>query len=278
MPPAEQLAITGAQLVDLARYPIADLETSEGARFATRCHQDYVDTGLCMLSDFIRPQRLALLSEEAASVAGQAYFCRDAHTPYLKTANSDLDLDDPVNRMEQTFVGSVAYDLLPPGGPLVSLYNWRPLMKFIAAVLGKPRLYQLADPFGACSINVFVDGGEHGWHFDESEYTVTLMLQAPEQGGVFEYVPLIRGLEDEGTIVDNVLNGDRSRVVELPFTPSTLLIFAGQRTLHRVSKMTGDTPRLVPVLCFTDVPGQTNSEQVRQLFWGRKGPHQTSIV
>ena len=29
----------------------------------------------------------------------------------------------------------------------------------------------IGDPLGACSVNVFVDGGEHGWHFDESEFT-----------------------------------------------------------------------------------------------------------
>ena len=29
---------------------------------------------------------------------------------------------------------------------------------------------------------------------------------------------------------------------------------------------------LVPVLCYSENPGQVNSESVRQLFWGRTGP------
>jgi len=133
-----------------------------------------------------------------------------------------------------------------------------------------------SDPFGACSINVFVDGGEHGWHFDESEFTVTLMLQKPDKGGAFEYVPRIRGLPDEQVIVQSVLEGSRDRVVDLPFTAGTLLIFGGHQTLHRVTRVSGDRARLVPVLCFSEKPDQVNSEAVRKLFWGRTGPEQAS--
>ena len=120
-------------------------------------------------------------------------------------------------------------------------------------------------------MNVFVDGGEHGWHFDESEFTVTLMLQAPELGGSFEYVPRIRGSEDEEAIVATVLDGDRERVLELPFTAGTLLIFGGRQTLHRVTRVGGSRPRLVPVLTYAEGPGLVNSEAVRMLFWGRTG-------
>ena len=118
---------------------------------------------------------------------------------------------------------------------------------------------------------MFVNGGEHGWHFDESEFTVTLMLQAPESGGTFEYVPQIRGAADEKEIVASVLDGDRNRVVEMPFTPGTLLIFGGNQTIHRVTRVRGKRPRLVPVLCFSEQQDQKNSATVRKLFWGRTG-------
>ena len=146
-----------------------------------------------------------------------------------------------------------------------------PLKDFVGAVLGKERLHRFADPLGACSVNVFVDGGEHGWHFDESEFTVTLMLQPPESGGAFEYVPRIRGREDEQAIVGAVLNGGRAGVVELPFTAGALLVFGGRQTLHRVTRVHGARPRLVPVLCYAERPGLRNSEAVRKLFWGRTG-------
>ncbi|MCP4828107.1 MAG: hypothetical protein GY889_04450, partial [Proteobacteria bacterium] len=83
------------------------------------------------------------------------------------------------------------------------------------------------------------------------------------------YVPQIRGLDNEKEIVQGVLEGNRQGVMQLPFTPGTLLIFAGDQTIHRVTRVSGTIPRLVPVLCFGETPGLVNSEEVRKLFWGR---------
>ena len=200
-----------------------------------------------------------------------AYFCDSTHNAYL-TDNQDSDADNLDRPREKTYVGSVPYDRIPQDSLLNQLYQWDALKDFIGYVLAKDSFYRFADPFGACSVNVFVDGGRHGWHFDESEFTVTLMLQAPEEGGEFEYVPLIRGLDDEQAIVASILDGDRQRVVKLPFTPGTLLIFGGRQTLHRVTEIKGNRPRLVPVLCYAESPGLENSETVRKLFWGRANP------
>ena len=163
------------------------------------------------------------------------------------------------------------YDRIGADALLRSLYLWDPLREFIRMVLGKQTLHHFTDPLGACSVNVFIEGGEHGWHFDESEFTVTLMLQAPEQGGAFEYVPLIRGSANEKQIVQNILNGERDGVHELEFSAGTLLIFGGRQTIHRVTRVSGPQPRLVPVLCYSEQPEMKNSESVRQLFWGRTG-------
>lgn len=256
------------QMVNLQRYPITE------AGFIARCRQQYLDTGLCALTDFILPQARQQLAAEASAVCDKAYFCNSSHNAYLTEHGADfadVPADDIARRQEQTYVGSVPYDQIGTDTLLRRLYLWDPLKDFIGAVLGKARFYRFADPLGACSINVFVDGGRHGWHFDESEFTVTLMLQPPTAGGSFEYVPQIRGLDNEKAIVAQVLEGDRGRVVELPFTPGTLLIFGGRQTLHRVTEVRGPRPRLVPVLCYAERPNLHNSAAVRQLFWGRTG-------
>lgn len=252
-----------AGMVNLARYPIADADTADAAAFARQCREQYLADGLCVLPGFIRPAALEQLAAEANQVAGDAFFCKSTHNAYLS--------EDAAQHQEHTFVGSVAYDQIAADAGLRRLYQWDPLMRFIATVLGKSRLYRFADPLGACSINVFVNGGEHGWHFDESEFTITLMLQPPRAGGAFEFVPRIRGTDDEKAIVDGVLRGDRQAVQELPFTSGTLLIFGGRQTLHRVTRVVGEQPRLVPVLCFSEQPGSVNSDTVRRLFWGRTG-------
>jgi len=259
-------------LVNLEKYPISDTIDGTGKAFAEKCRREYLHTGLCMLPGFILPQALDSLASEAEAMREDAFFCKSSHNAYLTDDNETVADDDVRKRQEQTYVGSVPYDKIPIESKLNQLYKWDPLKDFIGAVLGKDSFYRFADPFGACSINVFVDGGEHGWHFDESEFTVTLMLQKPDQGGTFEYVPRIRDLPNEKEIVEQVLNGERDKVVELPFTEGTLLIFGGRQTIHRVSRVSGEKARLVPVLCYSENPDVVNSESVRKLFWGRTGP------
>lgn len=271
MSSVDKATLTAAEMVNLARYPIADLDSADGAKFAGQCRQQYLQTGLCILNDFITTDAQRILTDEANSISGKAYFCKNTHNAYLTEDDPNLPPDDIARRQQQTYVGSVPYDQIAEDTHLRQLYQWDPLKDFIGYVLGKSEFYRFADPLGAFSINVFVEGGEHGWHFDESEFTVTLMLQAPEAGGAFEYVPQIRGNADEKKIVTRVLDGDRSQVIELPFSTGTLLIFGGNQTLHRVTRVKGKRPRLVPVLCFAEQKDLKNSETVRKLFWGRSG-------
>ena len=79
------------------------------------------------------------------------------------------------------------------------------------------------------------------------------------------------GGDDAKAIVAAILDGDRSRVRELPFTAGALLMFAGRQTLHRVTRVSGARPRLVPVLAYSERPGLANSDEVRMRFWGRTG-------
>ncbi len=273
---AEMPVIDAAHMVNLERCPIDDPDSAGAAAFRQACRRRFLEDGLCMLAEFVRPEALETLAKEANGSIGDAWFCKSTHNVYLTqnglgNGNPGAPAADVAGRQERTFVGSVPYDRIGEESLLRRLYLWDPLKNFVSAVLGKSRLHRFADPLGACSVNVFVDGGEHGWHFDESEFTVTLMLQAPESGGSFEYVPRIRGCADEKAIIENVLDGDRGPVLELPFTAGALLIFGGRQTLHRVTRVRGARPRLVPVLTYGECPGLKNSEAVRKLFWGRTG-------
>ena len=55
-------------------------------------------------------------------------------------------------------------------------------------------------------------GEELGWHFDNSSFAITLLLQAPKEGGAFQYVTDLRKnnseeMDFEG--VEAVLNNKR---------------------------------------------------------------------
>ena len=259
-------------IVNTERYPLHPLSSPQARSLITDCRQAMQQQGLCLLPDFIRPSALEAMRKEAGLSAARAFFCSNTHNAYLRDDDPTLPKDHPARRRMQTDVGSVAYDYLPADGLLSQLYQWDGLTKFIGEVLEHDRSYRSADPLGALSINVFEPGGSHAWHFDESNFTVTLMLQPGEEGGLFEYVPNLRSADDDNYAgVRRVLDGDEGEVVRAPFCPGTLFLFAGRYSLHRVTTLGGRCSRLVAVLCYESQPGVTNSDEVRKLFWGRTG-------
>jgi hypothetical protein len=261
---------SAADLVDLARYPIDDLTSAAAQELVAHYRGQLAETGVALLREFLTPHATAAMAAEARAAAPGAYFCDNTHNVYLEPDDDTFPPKHPRRRRLRTIVGSVAYDLLPPDSPLRRLYNWHNLIEFIRLVLNRPTLYRLADPLGALSINVFEPGGHHAWHFDETEYTTTIMLQEAEEGGYFEYMPHLRRPDGgEYDTIDRVLDGDERDVQRLPFTAGTLSIFAGRLSMHRVTEVLGNRLRLVAVLAFNGKPGVTNSDEVRQLFWGR---------
>ena len=180
----------------------------------------------------------------------------------------------------RTLVASTAFDELDPSRAIRRLYARDEFLELVRAVTNTT-LYRLADPLGAASVNVFRDGWEHAWHYDESEVTVTLSLQTAESGGRFEFTERLRAdagdaaFDATAAVVSahsayDVAPAGRTETPALraaPFEPGALQIFAGKWSLHRVSPVRG--LRLVAVFCFSRAPGFVNSPDVQRMFWGR---------
>jgi len=140
-------------------------------------------------------------------------------------------------------------------------------------VVGVPSVYPYADPLSSINIHYAAEGQELGWHFDNSSFAITLLLQAPEAGGVFEYVKDLRDagqgeMNYEG--VANVLDGKIPPQV-LTIDPGTLVLFRGRNSMHRVTPTQGDRTRYLVVLAYNDQPGISLSENARMTFYGRLG-------
>lgn len=258
-------------VVDTERYPLNEAGSDAYCALVDACRTNFREDGVALLPGFITLVAQRDMLAEAQAREADAFFCRNEHNVYLGPADLDRGPAHPRNRMLRTDVGSIANDYLDPYGALQQLYAWPALTSFIANVVGSDQLFVSDDPLGAVSINVFGPGDAHAWHFDESRFSVTLMVQAAEQGGAFEYTEVIRQ-EDDGDVaaISSYINGD-SLPTTLPFAPRTLSIFAGRHTMHRVTKVKGDRSRFVPVLTYSDAPGYQNSPEVRRLFWGRDG-------
>ena len=259
-----------ADLVDLDRYPLHELDGAAGRTLVDDSRVELERTGTVRLDGFVRAAALAELTETAARLAPLGFRNDDTHTVYFEDPDESLPDGDPRRRLVRSAQKAVAMDTLPADFGVRRLYAWNELTRFVAAALGQERLYRSADPLDGCNVTVYEQGDELGWHFDRSEFSVTLMIQPAERGGVFEYVPNTRTPDDEHyEEVGAILAGDRRNVLELASEPGTLAFFRGRYALHRVTLVEGSLPRLNSVLTYASGPGHRLNPLTAKLFYGR---------
>ena len=91
------------------------------------------------------------------------------------------------------------------------------------------------------NLAVMREGDTLGWHFDQTDFVVSLALQPSDGGGEFENVQRLRwvdggGIDERYDTVRRVLAGDAPELVTtVPMTPGTLMLFEGRWSLHRVT-------------------------------------------
>ncbi|MBI3782210.1 MAG: hypothetical protein HY270_02295 [Deltaproteobacteria bacterium] len=261
-----------AQLVNLDRYPILDLDSSKMHEALRWMRAQIASTGACEVPGFLNPRGLETVIADARSLAPTARRSEGYGTAYLDVPDTSLPEDHPRRYFGKAAVGVVAYDMFPASSPLRRLYEWDPMMHFIGAVLQRGPLHRYADPLGALNLATMDDGDELQWHFDMTDFVVSLAIQDADEGGDFEVAPQVRSADDEHyDDVKEVLQGRSDRVVCLPMTPGTLLIFEGRHSIHRVSPIHGPTARLVGLLAYDTKPGTCSSELLRLARYGRVG-------
>jgi hypothetical protein len=260
-----------ADLVDLEHYPIHDLDNDRGRAFVQECRQQLAEHGVCSLPGFLPAAAVAEMVRVAHELAPKAWKSDQTHTVYFEKPDETVAPADPRAFQVRSAKNGIAYDYLPEDVPVRRLYESDDLTSFIAAVLGKEVLYRSADPLDAVQITLFRTGDELGWHFDRSEFSVTLMYQESESGGAFHYHPGLRSPEDENYEgVQRVLQRDQQEgVVELPSAPGTLAFFHGRYAMHRVTPVTCETPRINSVLTYGERPDMRLNDLTSQLFYGR---------
>ncbi len=262
--------MTAPAPVDLDRYPITCLDGPAGRALVARGRRALAADGALSLAGFIQPEAQGGLAAEARGLSPLAHLMVEAHTVYFEPPEPGLPPDHPRRRLGRTAKGGVAYDRIPAGAGLRRLYEWDALTGFIAALLGVARLYRHADPLAALNLNVFGAGQGLDWHFDRADFSVTLSLQTPDEGGVFEYVPRLRSeTEPNYNGVARVLAGSDIGIRRLSFAAGTLALFQGRHSPHRVTPVAGGRDRLVAVLSYTAEPGVTFSPYAQRLFYGR---------
>lgn len=261
------MAMTLAAIVDFDRYQIDTPQVSE------HCRQTLSRDGVLVLPDFIRPGKLAEIRGEAIAKQDRAYFCTQSHSVYLAPDDTAFPENHPANRKVISSKGCICDDVIDRTSPLRVLYDDPVFQRFIAEVTDQAALHPYADPLSSINIHYAKRGQELGWHFDNSSFAITLLIQKPEAGGQFEYIKQLRdadrGEMNYGGVAD-LLDG-KTIPAALTMDPGTLVLFRGRNAIHRVSPNQSDTTRILAVLAYNSKPGVALSESARMTFYGRLG-------
>jgi len=260
-----------AAAIDLARYPIVNLESADAAAVISECRRQLAATGACLLPGFLTSAATEAMAAEAAALEPLAHRTPNSRaTAYLEAPDETFPETHPKRRLQPTSVGAVAYDLFPPTSLIRRLYEWDGLLKFLERALGKAKLHRYADPLGALNVAAMSEGEALLWHFDQTDFVVSLLLQRCVRGGVFEYVPHIRNADEPHYHrVERLLDGKRDGVIELDMAPGTLALFEGRYSIHRVSPVEGDRTRLIALLGYDTKPGTLSTDRLKQRRYGR---------
>lgn len=256
-----------SDIVNLAAHPITDRS------FGESCETTLNRDGALVLRGFIQASALETIQAEAVVAADKAYYCAQNHSVYLTPNDPAFAVDHPGNRQVVSSKGCICDDDIAANSPLRQLYDSEEFRAFIKATTGESELHAYADPLSAINVHYHEKGQELGWHFDNSSFAITLLIQAATAGSRFEYVKDLRNA-DAGNMnydgVQQLLDGETKPDV-LDHAPGDLVLFRGRNSIHRVTPNEGDTTRMLAVLAYNNAPGVELSESARMTFYGRLG-------
>ncbi|EBA18583.1 hypothetical protein RSK20926_12709 [Roseobacter sp. SK209-2-6] len=257
------MSLTG--IIDLESFPITD------PAFRAACKAEFDKTGVFVMPGFVLPSVIQSVQEEGEANRGDVYAKTEQHTVYLSKADPDYAEDHARNRLVTSSKGCLTDDQIPQASALRALYDDPEFRSFLCHVLGEEQLHEYADPLSSINLHFHEKGQELGWHFDNSSFSITLMVQAPEAGGQFEYVTGVRdadhgemGFDDVTAILDG-----KTPVQTMEAEAGTLVFFRGRNSIHRVAPNAGDRTRMLAVLAYNAETGVSLSEAARMTFYGR---------
>ena len=252
-------------LIRFDLHPLAD------ADWRRACREQLNQHGALVLRQFLQPAALQAIIAEGDAQRHLAYHTASKHNVYLMKKDEAFSADHPRNRDVISTKGCITDDVIAADSPLRQLYNDELFKSFLCDVLGEEALYPYADPLSSINLHYAPDGQELGWHFDNSSFAITLLVQKPRAGAVFEYVKDLRDADAGEMNFDGVaaVLDQRQPVEALAIDAGDLVLFRGRNSLHRVTPTEGDITRMLAVLAYNTEPGIALSETARMTFYGR---------
>ena len=253
-------------LIDTDRHRLTD------AAWLGEKRNELNGQGVVQMRGLLQPAALADLQNESAMGLNQAYFKPQSHNIYLDKGDEALPNSHIRNRRVTSSKGCITDDQIATRSVLKQIYHHANFTSALCLILGENALYPYADSLSSVNIHYARRGEELNWHFDNSSFAITLMINEVSRGGEFEYTEPLRGplinQAKEFENVSNVLNG-KTEIKKISMKSGGLLLFNGKNSMHRVTKVHCDEIRILAVLAYNDKPCVSLSKSAQMTFYGR---------
>ena len=246
-----------------------DVYTEDFFSSGSRYSQTLNEKGILIFNSFIGSDGLKILQKEANELKEQSYRSSSEYNVYISEYDNAFSKDSPRNRIMSTSKKCIPNDLIPKDSILQRLYDSSFLKDFFCELLDKENLYPYEDSLSSININYYDKGDALGWHFDNSDYTITLLIKNCTKGGVYEFFNDMRykdGKEDYAfveKILDNEVSGTKIDSFE-----GDLMIFKGNKSIHQVTAVE-EGERVLVTFNYNETTGISLSEKSRKTFFGR---------
>lgn len=247
-------------IVDTGRYPLHEPGSAKVDRLLRQGREALASDALFSLQEFVRPEATDFMARELEARLPWATRYEAMASGY-GAENRSLPDDHPRRAKHPFRYHQVLNDQISNVSPLRKVFSWEPLREFLRQLMGYETFYRSECPHLALTSKLAGAGDTDGWHFDGNDVVFSLLLRAPEGGGLFEYAPNIRtDTEENYDEVAAVLAGNRERVKIAKLAVGDLNVFQGNRTLHRVTPVEGNRKRVVGLFSFDRKPGTNFGE------------------
>ena len=259
-------------LIDLDRYPLHRLESAAGQHLIQRCIDDLERQGMFTLPGFMRLETIdRILPGLLHKLTTESFNHAREHNIYFDDDVAGVPPEHPALRRIRTVNHTLCGDQIAE--ELREIYLYPGLSEFLARVMQKPALFPMADPLACANVIGYYQGEGLNWHFDRSEFTTTLLLQAPREGGDFQYRHALRSADDPNLDgIARLLRGEDRNVATLRLGAGDLNVFKGVDTAHRITPPVGDQPRVITIFTYYETPGRMFSDEENLGFYGRTNP------
>ena len=255
-----------SEIVNLKNHPI--IKSNE---YIKKCNRKLINNSILQLDNFLTKKGLLNIQKEALKLKTKAFFCSQKHTILLNKKNLKISEKDPCNIEVTSDKGCVPHDLIPNNSFLNIIYESSEFKNFLIKVLGVKKIYPYKDKLSSINYNYYEKKQQLGWHFDNASFAITLMIQSPNSGGIFQYSNKGRDYENnyiDKNFISKIIN-DQIKVEELKVKPGTLILFYGRNYLHRVTPVKSKKPRILVTLNYNLEKGIELSKNARKTFFGR---------